>query len=47
MVSGIMTALLLVMFLGTVGWAYSRRRVSDYEEAALLPLHDAPREKQP
>lgn len=40
MFSGIVTAVLLVLFLiGTV-WAYSPRRKRDFERAAQLPLDD-------
>lgn len=42
MVSGIVTALLLVVFLGGWAWAWSPRRRKDFEEAARLPLDDAP-----
>ena len=47
MLSGIMTALLMVIFLGIVIWAYSSRRKRDFEEAARLPLEDeeAPRRR--
>ncbi len=40
MVSGIITALLLGLFLiGTI-WAYSPRRKREFDAAAALPLHD-------
>jgi cytochrome c oxidase cbb3-type subunit 4 len=42
MLSGIVTAILLVLFLiGTV-WAFSPRRKRDFEAAAQLPLDDEP-----
>lgn len=45
MLSGIMIALLLLLFLGIVGWAYDRDKRSDFERAALLPLmHEIDRE---
>jgi len=48
MLSGIMICLLLVLFLGIVGWAYDRDRKSDFEDAALLPLRaDAERKRVP
>ena len=40
MLSGIVTAVLLMLFLiGTV-WAYSPRRKREFEHAAQLPLDD-------
>lgn len=39
-VSGIITAVLIVVFIGIVFWAYSRKRHRDFEEAARLPLDD-------
>ena len=38
MMMGILTAVLLVMFLGIVAWAYHRRRTDDFAAAADLPL---------
>ena len=40
MVSGIVTATLLVVFVGGWLWAWSPRRRGDFEEAARLPLDD-------
>jgi len=40
MIMGILTAVLLVLFLGIVGWAYSSRRREDFADAARLPLVD-------
>jgi cytochrome c oxidase cbb3-type subunit 4 len=37
---GVMTAILMVLFIALVFWAYSRRRRDDFEEAAQLPLDD-------
>ena len=34
------TVAVLVIFIGIVFWAYSKRRHSDFEEAANLPLED-------
>ncbi|TFH88654.1 cbb3-type cytochrome c oxidase subunit 3 [Billgrantia azerbaijanica] len=39
-VRGIITAILLVSFLGLVWWAYSKRRKPDFDEAANLPFAD-------
>ena len=38
--SGIMTAILIVVFLGIVVWAYSSRRRKDFDEASRLPLDE-------
>jgi len=40
MVSGIVTATLLVVFVAGWAWAWSPRRRRDFEEAARLPLDD-------
>ena len=40
MIMGILTAVLLVLFLGVVGWAYSSRRREDFADAACLPLRE-------
>lgn len=40
MISGVITAVLLVVFLGGWAWAWSPRRRRDFDEAALLPLDD-------
>jgi cytochrome c oxidase cbb3-type subunit 4 len=37
---GISTAFLLVAFIGLVFWAYSRKRKSEFDEAANLPFAD-------
>ena len=37
---GILTAILMVLFIGLVFWAYSRRRDAEFEAAARLPLAD-------
>ncbi len=37
---GIMTLLLMVLFIGLVFWAYSRRRKTDFNEASQLPLEE-------
>ncbi|TWG86194.1 cytochrome c oxidase cbb3-type subunit 4 [Luteimonas sp. J16] len=40
MISGIVTAVLLVCFIGGWIWAWSPRRKHDFEQAARLPLED-------
>ena len=40
MISGIVTAILLLCFLGGWVWAWSPRRKRDFEDAARLPLDD-------
>ncbi len=39
-ISGIITAILIVLFLGIVVWAWSSKRKNDFDEAAQLPLED-------
>jgi len=38
MIMGILTGILLALFLGIVFWAYSKRRHDDFAAAASLPL---------
>ena len=38
MISGILTALLMVLFLGVTAWAYSSRQKERFREAESLPL---------
>lgn len=38
--SGILTLLVLIAFIGIVFWAYSKRRKRDFDEAANLPFAD-------
>ena len=40
MVSGIITTLLLLIFLAGWAWAWSPRRKQGFDEAARLPLSD-------
>ena len=48
MMMGILTAVLIVLFIGIVAWAWSRRRRDDFAAAAGLPLlEDRIRELQP
>jgi cytochrome c oxidase cbb3-type subunit 4 len=37
---GVVTAILMALFVGLVVWAYSRRRHADFTAAAALPLED-------
>ena len=39
-VSGVITALLLALFIGGWLWAWSSRRTTTFEAAARLPLQD-------
>jgi hypothetical protein len=39
---GVMTGTLLVLFLWLIAWAWSKRRVSDFEAAARAPLEEEP-----
>jgi len=47
MISGVVTALLIVIFCAIVGWAYSSRRHEEFEALARVPLGDGQPEKQP
>ena len=46
MISGTITAILLVAFLGLFAWAYSPSRTQRFEEAAALPLIDDTAEQE-
>jgi cytochrome c oxidase cbb3-type subunit 4 len=37
---GIMTAVLMALFIGLVVWAYSRKRRKEFDAASKLPLGD-------
>ncbi len=37
---GLITAVLMILFVGLVIWAYSRRRHAEFEAAARLPLEE-------
>lgn len=37
---GIVTAILMLLFIGLVLWAYGRRRHDTFTKAAQLPLED-------
>ena len=47
MIMGLITAVLIVIFCGIVGWAYSGRRKKDFELMARVPLDDDRSEKRP
>ena len=47
MLSGIVTSLLLLVFVAGWAWAWSPRRRRDFEEAARLPLEDDAMERAP
>ena len=47
MITGLITALLIVIFCAIVGWAYSSRRNSDFEAMARVPLADDTSETRP
>ena len=46
-VSGVVTGVLLVLFLAGWGWAWSGRRREDFEAAARLPLANDLPERRP
>jgi cytochrome c oxidase cbb3-type subunit 4 len=37
---GVVTAILMALFIALIVWAYSRRRRDEFEAAARLPLED-------
>jgi len=43
---GLMTGVLLVLFLWLVAWAWSKRRARDFEAAARTPLEDEPKPRK-
>jgi cytochrome c oxidase cbb3-type subunit 4 len=40
MLSSVLSALLFVVFIGIVAWAYAARNRGRFEEASLLPFDD-------
>ena len=40
MISGILTAIIMIAFFLMVGWAWSSRRTAEFEHMANLPLED-------
>lgn len=45
MMQGIITAVLLVAFIGGWAWAWSAKRKNDFDAAARLPLDDDGKEQ--
>ena len=45
LVSGVMTLFLLIVFLGIVVWAYSKRNTEAFDVMAKLPLEDEVKDK--
>ena len=39
-IRGLLTAALLILFLGVVAWSWSRRRSAEFDAASRLPLDD-------
>ena len=39
-ISGLLTLFLIIIFLGIVFWAYSKRNKTAFDEMAKLPLED-------
>jgi cytochrome c oxidase cbb3-type subunit 4 len=39
-ISGIVTAVFIVVFIGIVWWAYSKRNKQRFEDAGKLPFED-------
>lgn len=45
--SGVMTGILIVVFLGIVFWAYSKHNKAAFDEMANMPMNDnAPEKKE-
>ena len=40
LLNGLMTLLLIIVFVGIVAWAWSSKRKKSFDEAARLPLED-------
>ncbi|MBN8482226.1 MAG: CcoQ/FixQ family Cbb3-type cytochrome c oxidase assembly chaperone [Xanthomonadales bacterium] len=47
MTSGIVTAILLIAFIGLCLWAWSKRRQRDFAEASRLPLEEDRTQREP
>ena len=45
MISGIMTALLLIIFIGIVLWAYSKKNKDTFKDLSQMALDEEDREK--
>lgn len=46
MINGIMTALLLIVFVGIWVWAWSKKNKQAFDEMARLPLEDSVDKKE-
>ncbi len=46
-VSGIVTAVMIVTFIGIAVWAWAPARKRDFDEAAKLPLREGTDERSP
>lgn len=44
--NGVMTGVLIILFLGICAWAYSSRNKKKFEEMANLPLEDQPQNSE-
>jgi cytochrome c oxidase cbb3-type subunit 4 len=45
--SGIVTAILIVLFVGVCAWAFSPRRQAQFDAAARAPLEEQGEERAP
>lgn len=45
--SGVVTAILILLFVGVCIWAYSSRRRARFDAAARMPLEEDHSEKKP
>lgn len=45
MTSGLITALLLIIFIGIVLWAYSSKNKDKFDELSKMPLDEEDRDK--
>ncbi len=45
MINGIMTALLLIIFIGIVLWAYSKKNKDTFKDLSQMALDEEDREK--
>jgi cytochrome c oxidase cbb3-type subunit IV len=46
LVQGLLTLLLMVLFIGIVVWAYSSRQKKRFDEASMLPFADDAKEHE-
>jgi len=45
-VRGVITAFVMLAFVGIFFWAYSKRRKADFDELAQLPFNEYPSDKE-